>query len=75
MHRPVRLVYVEELPDRSSAQKREQQIKTLKHTQKENLIDQARLDLEDYWKRTPGCCDQDIHIAPDAINDDMIGKS
>jgi putative endonuclease len=38
MHRPVRLVYVEELPDRSSAQKRELAIKRMKHKQKFKLI-------------------------------------
>lgn len=37
-HRPVELVYVEELPDRSSALKREAQIKTYSHKRKEKLI-------------------------------------
>ena len=41
MHLPVRLVYVEELPDRSSAQKRENEIKRLKHKQKRSLINCA----------------------------------
>ena len=36
--RPVRLVYVEELPDRSSAMKRELQIKNLGRKRKEKLI-------------------------------------
>lgn len=34
MHRPVRLVYIEEQPDLSSALKRELSLKLLKHTQK-----------------------------------------
>lgn len=38
MNRPVRLVYVEELPDRSSAQKREVELKRLDHEQKRMLI-------------------------------------
>jgi len=36
--RPVKLVYVEELPDRSSALKREAQIKKYSHKRKEKLI-------------------------------------
>jgi putative endonuclease len=36
--RPVCLVYVEEQPDRSSAMKRELQIKRMKHTGKEKLV-------------------------------------
>jgi putative endonuclease len=36
--RPVRLVYVEELPDRASAMKRERAIKSLSRTQKEKLV-------------------------------------
>jgi putative endonuclease len=40
MHRPVRLVYLEELPDRSSAQRRENAIKRMTHMQKSNLIHQ-----------------------------------
>ncbi|MDO9349409.1 MAG: GIY-YIG nuclease family protein, partial [Anaerolineales bacterium] len=35
---PVRLVYVEELPDKVSAMKRERAIKALSHHQKENLV-------------------------------------
>jgi putative endonuclease len=38
MHRPVKLVYIETQPDRSSAMKRERQIKQLKHDQKDKLI-------------------------------------
>lgn len=38
MHRPVNLVYIEAQPDRSSAMKRERQIKQLKRDQKEKLI-------------------------------------
>ena len=37
-HRPVRLVYVEEYPDKSAALKRERAIKTLTRLQKEKLI-------------------------------------
>ncbi len=37
-HRPVRLVFIEEQPDRSSAMRRERAIKTLNHTQKAKLI-------------------------------------
>jgi putative endonuclease len=37
-HRPVRLVYVEEQPDRSTAMRRERQIKRLNRTQKLALI-------------------------------------
>ena len=36
--RPVRLVYVEELPDRASAMRRERQIKGLARKRKEALI-------------------------------------
>jgi putative endonuclease len=38
--RPVRLVYVEEQPDRSSAMRREVQIKRMKRGAKEKLIKQ-----------------------------------
>lgn len=38
LHRPVRLVYVEEQPDLTAAMKRERAIKTLKHEQKQKLI-------------------------------------
>jgi putative endonuclease len=37
-HRPVKLVFVEEQADLSSAMKRERAIKTLKHDQKKRLI-------------------------------------
>ena len=37
-HRPVRLVYVEELPDKSAALKRERAIKALTHQRKEKLF-------------------------------------
>jgi putative endonuclease len=36
--RPVRLVYIEELPDRASAMRRERQIKALGRDQKKKLI-------------------------------------
>ena len=38
MRRPVKLIYVEELPDKSSALKRERAIKQLSRKQKEELI-------------------------------------
>lgn len=38
LHRPVHLVYVEEQPDLTTAMKRERAIKTLKHEQKQKLI-------------------------------------
>ena len=41
LHRPVRLVYIEELPDRSSAMHREIAIKRLTHAKKKSLA-QAR---------------------------------
>ena len=46
MHRPVKLVYVEELPDRSSAQKREAAIKRLSHEQKKMLAHSAQISPE-----------------------------
>lgn len=39
MRRPVRLVYVEEQPDRTSAMKRELQIKHLPRAKKARLVD------------------------------------
>ena len=36
--RPVRLVYLEELPDRSAAMRRERYLKTLSRTRKKKLI-------------------------------------
>jgi putative endonuclease len=39
MRRPVRLVYVEPQPDRSTAMKRERQIKTLNRERKKKLVD------------------------------------
>lgn len=44
-HRPVRLVYVEPLPDRSQAMRREHEIKALKRPQKQRLILSATSDL------------------------------
>ena len=38
MRRPVKLIYVEELPDRSSAMKRERKIKTFSRKRKEKLV-------------------------------------
>jgi putative endonuclease len=40
-HGPVHLVYVEEVPDHSSALKRERAIKSLKHEQKKKLAQQG----------------------------------
>jgi putative endonuclease len=37
-HRPVRLVYIEPQPDRASAMRREQAIKSLNHIQKKKLV-------------------------------------
>lgn len=37
--RPVRLVYVEECPDRATAMKRERAIKALSRSQKERLVE------------------------------------
>jgi putative endonuclease len=37
-HRPVRLVYIESLPDRSTAMKRERELKKLSHTRKSELV-------------------------------------
>ena len=44
-HGPVRLVYVESLPDRSQAMRREHEIKALKRPQKQRLILSAASDL------------------------------
>ena len=38
-HGPVRLVYIEPVDDRSSAQRRERRIKTMTRAQKQKLID------------------------------------
>jgi putative endonuclease len=42
MHRPVKLVYIEEQPDLSSALKREWSLKQLKHTQKAVLVTKSK---------------------------------
>ncbi len=47
LHRPVRLVYMEEQPDRSSAMKREARIKTFTHDQKRKLVDAFQQDAKD----------------------------
>lgn len=39
MHRPVRLVYIEEAADLHEAMQRERKIKNLSHAQKKKLID------------------------------------
>ncbi|NTV37452.1 MAG: GIY-YIG nuclease family protein, partial [Anaerolineaceae bacterium] len=39
MHRPVKLVYVEELPDHSSVLRRERAIKKLSHDKKRELVE------------------------------------
>lgn len=46
--RPVRLVYVETQPDRSSAMRRERKMKTLSHAQKRGLIDSQTNGLNLY---------------------------
>ena len=38
MHRPVKIVYIEEMSDRSTAMKREHKIKTYTHDRKQKLI-------------------------------------
>jgi predicted GIY-YIG superfamily endonuclease len=43
----VRLVYVEAVPDRKAALKREAEIKKMKHTGKTNLIAQTEQNLVD----------------------------
>ncbi len=43
LHRPVRLVYVEEQPDVSSALKRERALKSLSHAQKKALVERSPL--------------------------------
>ena len=37
-HKPLKIVYTEELPDKSSALKREHELKQLTHLQKKNLV-------------------------------------
>ncbi len=51
MHRPVRLVYTEELPDRSSAQIREAAIKRLTHEQKKQLALSSQTSPEEDLQR------------------------
>ena len=41
LHRPVHLVYIEEVSDRSAALKRENAIKRLDHARKKRLIENA----------------------------------
>lgn len=43
LHCPVRLVYIEEQADISTAMKRERAIKALKHDQKKKMIEQNEL--------------------------------
>jgi putative endonuclease len=40
MHRPVKLVYIEEVSDRSAAMKREREIKAYSHERKGRMIKQ-----------------------------------
>jgi len=42
---PVELVYVEQVPDRASALKRELELKRLKHAAKQRLIDRSEVNL------------------------------
>lgn len=39
MHKPAKIVYVEEFNSRSDAMKREREIKSFSHTKKQRLID------------------------------------
>jgi putative endonuclease len=39
MHKPAKIVYVEKLNSRSSAMKREREIKSFSHSKKQRLID------------------------------------
>lgn len=50
LHRPVRLVYVEEQPDHSAALKREVRIKTYSHDQKKKLVDSYQQGLKENEK-------------------------
>ena len=49
LYGPVRLVYVEAVPDRKAALKREAEIKKMKHTGKTNLIAQTEQNLVDQF--------------------------
>jgi putative endonuclease len=49
LYGPVRLVYVEAVPNRNVALKREAEIKKLKHTGKSALIAQAKQNLVDQF--------------------------
>lgn len=42
LHRPVRLVFIEEQPDRSTAMRRERAIKAMNHAQKHKLVSTNR---------------------------------
>jgi putative endonuclease len=46
MRLPVQLIYVEELPDRTSAMKRERAIKKMTRSQKQKLIVQGRSKVQ-----------------------------
>jgi putative endonuclease len=47
LHRPVRLVYLEEQPDHSTTLKREIRIKTYSHDRKKKLVDSYQQGLKD----------------------------
>lgn len=51
MHRPVKLVFVEAQPDRTSAMRRERQLKTLSHAQKKKLILSSR-NVEEFYDQS-----------------------
>jgi putative endonuclease len=72
MHRPVRLVYTEELPDRSSAQKREHAIKRMSHEQKKQMIATSSLGKISI---TSGKTPSVDNSAPEPLKNDMIVKS
>ncbi len=74
MHRPVRLVYMEEVPDRSSAQKREFIIKRMSHEKKYRMVEESRL-VTGAGSFKPGDIPDCGQSAPETILNDMIGKS
>lgn len=51
-HRPVTLVYAEELPDRGTAMKREAEIKHWPRAKKLQLIRESRSEISDRGSRT-----------------------
>ena len=74
MHRPVRLVYMEEMPDRSSAQKREYIIKRLSHEQKYRMVAESGFETG-AGSIKPGDIPNLRQFTPETLLNDMIGKS